>query len=374
MPEVVKVTRALNLGRVFGVPVRLHYTWFLAFVLLTGGLTFTSYGVYPLWQNIILGITASLLFFASMSARELAHSFIAINRGMPVQSVTLYVFGGAPRITEQDTRPVPELLVAITGPLSSLVIAGIFYAARSMLAASESFMVADLMQWLFFFNIMIALFNLLPGFPLDGGRALRAALWMISHDCSRATRIVTLAGRAIGFSLIFAGILAIIIAGEWFTGPLVAAFGWFLENAAAVSRRQTLVRDALRGVTAHYMMSENYTPIKQQLTFGVVRDYIINSGQHCFVVIEDGKLQGIVTLSDIQIPQKRWDSTKISEILTPASELKTAHPDHPAVDLLEQMDEYDIDQIPVLENGKLIGMVERQRIIRFLTARAVLKA
>jgi len=197
---------------------------------------------------------------------------------------------------------------------------------------------------------------------------------MISHDCSRATRIVTLAGRVVGFALIFAGILAIIIAGEWFTGPLVAAFGWFLENAAAVSRRQTLVRDALRGVTAHYMMSENYTPIKQQLTFGVVRDYIINSGQHCFVVIEDGKLQGIVTLSDIQIPQKRWDSTKISEILTPASKLKTAHPDHPAVDLLEQMDEYDIDQIPVLENGKLIGMVERQRIIRFLTARAVLKA
>lgn len=374
MPEVVKITRAINLGKVFGVPVRLHYTWFLAFVLLAGGLAFTSYGVYPLWQNIILGIAAGLLFFASMSARELAHSFIAINRGMPVQSVTLYVFGGVPRVTEQDTRPVPELLVAITGPLSSLIIAGIFYAARSILVAGESFMVADLMQWLFFFNIMIALFNLIPGFPLDGGRALRAALWMISHDYSQATRITTLAGRVIGFSLILVGILAIITAGEWFTGIAIAAAGWFLENAAAVSRRQALVRDALRGVTAGYMMSENYTPIMQQLTFGVVRDYIINSGQHCFVAIEDGKLQGIVTLSDIQIPQKRWDSTQISEIMTPASELKAAHPDQPAVDLLEQMDEYDIDQIPVLKNDRLIGMVERERLIRFLTARAVLKA
>lgn len=374
MPEVVKVTRAVNLGKVFGVPVRLHYTWFLAFVLLAGGLAFTSYGVYPLWQNVILGIAAGLLFFASMSARELAHSFIAINRGMPVQSVTLYVFGGVPRVTEQDTRPVPELLVAITGPLSSLIIAGIFYAARSMLAAGESFMVADLMQWLFFLNIMIALFNLIPGFPLDGGRALRAALWMISHDYSQATRIVTLAGRVIGFSLILVGILAIITAGEWFTGLAIATAGWFLENAAAVSRRQALVRDALRGVTAGYMMSENYTPIMQQLTFGVVRDYIINSGQHCFVALEDGKLQGIVTLSDIQIPQKRWDSTQISEIMTPASELKAAHPDQPAVDLLEQMDEYDIDQIPVQKNDRLIGMVERERLIRFLTARAVLKA
>jgi len=374
MPEVVKVTHAVNLGRVFGVPVRLHYTWFLAFILLAGGLAFTSYGVYPLWQNIILGIAAGLLFFASISARELAHSFVAINRGMPVQSVTLYVFGGVPRVTEQDTRPVPELLVAITGPLSSLIIAGIFYAVRSIMAAGESFMVADLMQWLFFFNIMIALFNLIPGFPLDGGRALRAALWMISHDYSQATRITTLAGRVAGFSLILVGILAIITAGEWFTGIAIAVAGWFLENAAAVSRRQALVRDALRDVTAGYMMSENYTPIMQQLTFGVVRDYIINSGQHCFVAIEDGKLQGIVTLSDIQIPQKRWDSTQISEIMTPASELKAAHPDQPAVDLLEQMDEYDIDQIPVLKNDRLIGMVERERLIRFLTARAVLKA
>jgi len=373
------MTRTVNLGRVFGIPVRLHYTWFLALLLITGGsitggLAFIFPGTYPLWQRTLLGVAATLLLFASMSARELAHCFVAINRRMPVKSVTLYVFGGAPRISEQDTRPVPDLLVAASGPVSSLVVAGVFYAACAALIAAGWFMAADLMQWLFYFNVMIALFGLIPGFPLDGGRALRAVLWMIISDYSRSTRIATLTGRGLGFLLILIGILALVLAGEVFTGPALAVFGWFLADAAATSHRQARVREAFHGVTARYMMTESYTLIKQQLTFGLVRDYIINSGQHCFVVIEDGKLEGILTLGDIQIPQKRWDATGVSEIMTAASELKTANPDEPAVDLLEQMDDYNIEQMPVLEEGKLIGMVTRDRLIRFLKARAVLKA
>jgi CBS domain-containing protein len=122
------------------------------------------------------------------------------------------------------------------------------------------------------------------------------------------------------------------------------------------------------------MMTEDYTPIKQQLTFGLIREYIINSGQHCFVVIDDGKLRGIVTLGDIQIPEKRWETALISDIMTTAERLKTAQPDQPAVDSLEQMDDYDIDQIPVLKDDKVLGMVTRERLFRFLKARAVLKA
>jgi CBS domain-containing protein len=122
------------------------------------------------------------------------------------------------------------------------------------------------------------------------------------------------------------------------------------------------------------MMIDAYTPIRQQLTFGVVREYIINSGQHCFLVVEDGKPQGIVTLGDIQIPAKRWDSTRISDIMTPARKLKTTQPNQPAVDLLEQMEDYDIEQIPVVQEDKLVGMVTRERLLRFLKARAVLRA
>jgi Zn-dependent protease/CBS domain-containing protein len=372
----IKMPRGINLGEVLGIPVRVHYTWFIASVLIIITLVLGFRGINPLWQwqNIILGIIASLLFFASMCARTLAQGFVANNRGMPVKSLILYVFGGVPRITEQDTRPVPEILMTITGPFSSLVIAGIFYALLYSSASLETSMLAGLMQWLFYFNIMMALFNLIPAFPLDGGRGLRAILQLTMRSYIRATRIATLTGRVIGFLLIAAGIIAIILPGNWFAGVATVVFGWFLEDAATTSQRRALVRDALRGITAHDMMTEDYTPIKQQLTFGLVREYIINSGQHCFVVIDDGKLQGIVTLGDIQIPEKRWETARISDIMTTAERLKTAQSDQPAVDLLEQMDDYDIDQIPVLQEDKMLGMVTRERLLRFLKARAVLRA
>ncbi len=367
--------RGIKLGEVFGVPVRVHYTWFVASALIIITLAVTFRGTNPLWQNITLGVIASLLFFASVCARTLAQSFVANNRGMPVKSLILYVFGGVPRITEQDTRPVPDILMAITDLLSSLVIAGIFYAALLISASFEIFMLESLMQWLFYFGIMITLVNIIPAFPLDGGRVLRAILQLAKRDYSQASRIAILTGRVIGFLLIAAGILAIIFAREWFAGVATVVLGWFLEDAALTSLRQTRVRDALRGIQANDMMTQDYTPIKQQLTFGPVREYIINSGQYYFVVIEDGKLNGIVTLGDIQIPENRWDTVHISDIMTPPERLKTAPPTQPAVDLLEQMDDYDIQQIPVLQQKyKLVGMVTRERLLRFLKARAVFKA
>jgi Zn-dependent protease len=367
------MTRSIKLGEFFGIPVRVHNTWFIASVLIILTLAITLRGLYPWWQNIMLGIVASLLFFGSMCARTLAQYAVATNRHMPVKSVTLYVFGGMPRVTEEDTRPAPEILMAITGLLASLVIGGIFYAFY-VLASFGNFQLAELIQWLFYFNIMIALFNFIPAFPLDGGWVLRAILQLTMKDYSRATRTAALTGQVIGFVLIAAGALAIILARDWFAGVATVVFGLFLEDAATVSHRQALIRDALRGMTAQDMMTDDYTPIKQQLTFALVREYIINSGQNCFVVVEDGKLQGIVTLGDTQISPKLWESTRIGDIMTPAGLLETAPPDQPAVDLLEQMDDYDIDQMPVTQDDKLVGMITKERLLRFLKARAVLRA
>ena len=367
------MTSSTKLGEYFGIPVRVHNTWFIASALIILTLAITLRGLYPWWQNVILGIVASLLFFGSMCARALAQYAVATNRHMPVKSVTLYVFGGMPRVTEQDTRPAPEILMAITGLLASLVIGGIFYAFY-VLASFGNFQLAELMKWLFYFNIMIALFNVIPAFPLDGGWVLRAILQLTMKDYSRATRTAALTGQVIGFVLIAAGALAVILDRDWFAGVATVVFGLFLEDAATVCHRQALIRDALRGMTAQDMMTDDYTPIKQQLTFALVREYIINSGQNCFVVVEDGKMQGIVTLGDTQISPKLWESTRIGDIMTPAGLLKTAPPDQPAVDLLEQMDDYDIDQMPVTQKDKLIGMVTRERLRRFLKARAVLRA
>jgi len=368
------MTSSTKLGEYFGIPVRIHNTWFIASALIIITLALTLRGLYPWWQNAILGIVASLLFFGSMCARTLAQYAVATNRHMPIRSVTLYVFGGIPRITEKDTRPTPQILMAVTGPAANFVIAGFFYTIFYVLSSMGGFMFAELIQWLFYFNIMIALFNFIPAFPLDAGWILRAILQLTMKDYSRATRTAALTGQIIGFVLIAAGGLAIILARDWFAGVATVVFGLFLEDAATVSHRQELIRGALRGMTAQDLIADDYTPIKQQLTFALVREYIINSGQHCFVVIEDGKLQGIVTLGDTQISPKLWESTRISDIMTPAGLLKTAPPDQPAVDLREQMEDYDIDQIPVTQDDKLVGMVTRERLSRFLKARAVLKA
>jgi len=367
------MTSSTKLGEFFGIPVRMHNTWYIAGFLVVLTLVYNLRGIYPWWQNAILGIIAAVFFFGSICARALAQYAVATSRHMPVQSLTLYPFGGMPRITEQDARPIPQILMAAAGLVASFVIAAFFYAMFT-LASLGNFMFVDLLQWLLFFNVMVALFNVIPAFPLDGGWVFRAILQLAMKDYSRATRVATLTGWIIGFIVIAVGIVAIILARNWFAGVATAVYGWFLTDAATVSRRQALIRDALRGMTAQDLMTDNYTPIKQQLTFALVRDYIINSGQNCFVVIEDGKLKGIVTLGDTQIHQTRWESTHISDIMTPAGLLKTAPPDQPAVDLLEEMDDYDVDQIPVIQDDKLVGMVTRERFFRFLKARAVLKA
>lgn len=367
---------AVNLGRIFGIPIRLHYTWFLIFVLITAALLAYFPQAYPLWQRISLGIAASLLFFISITAHEIAHSLIAMSNGIPVRSITLFVFGGISQITKEATRPVVELLVSVVGPLSSLIIAGIFYLFRSLVIKftgldTTSIIVTGL-DWLAFINVMLALFNLIPGFPLDGGRVFRAILWMRTHDYNRATRIATLTGRGIGFLFIFGGILLMILAQQWFNGLWIAFIGWFLENAAATSYRQALLREALQGFTARDIMSEECPFVPGRISLGqLVRDYILPTGRRCFMVIEDSKLQGIVTLRDIKpISQEKWDFILIDEIMTPLSKVKSAQPDQPAVSLLEQMDEWNINQIPVLEGGRVIGMVARDTLIRFLRTRA----
>lgn len=368
------MTGTIKLGELFGVPIRLHYTWLAALVMVSLALAFYFWGIHPLWQNLLFGTSASILFFISMCLRELVCFATATGLSIPVKGVTLYVFTGVPRITEQDSRLLPELAIAAAGPLANLAVAGIFYALYGALITAERLSSAELMQWLMFFNIGVALFNLLPVFPLAGGRVLRAILWLGLKNYSLATRIATLVGRTIAIILIIIGVTVLFVSRDLYTGVLIAVSGWFLESAASASRRQALVRDALRGITAYDMMTEEYTPLKQQLTFGLVRDYIINSGQSCFFVIEDGKLEGILTLTDILIPQKRWDSTRISDIMTPASRLKTAQPSEPAVDLLELMNEHDIGQIPVVQGRTPVGMVTKERLLRFLKARAVLRA
>ena len=242
----------ISLGRVFGIPLRLHYTWFIIFAWVTFLLVFSDVGqTYPIEQRIILGILTSLLFFASIVTHELAHSILAIRNNIPVKEITLFVFGGVSQITKEATHPRAELLIAIVGPLTSLALAGIFYGLHLLLAGTQQILAASLMQWLALINVILAVFNLIPGFPLDGGRIFRALVWHRTHDYHRATRIATKVGQGIAYAFMAVGIASIFAPLlSWFNGLLLIFIGWFLRDAARASYQQVLLRDALTGITA----------------------------------------------------------------------------------------------------------------------------
>jgi len=233
-----KVGSIPYLGQMFGVKVRLHYTWWIAVILLTAAVVTQFSTVYPLWQRILLGIAASLLFFLAITIREFVLCFIATRKGIQVKSVILFAFGGVSQIDKEVPLPGLELLLAVAGLLSNLIIAGIFYVAYFGLAQTGNIIIDVLVQWLAFIFFMLALFHFFPGFPLDGGRVLRALLWKITDNYQRVTPIASWVGWGIGVIFAICGVVIMVTTQQWFAGILLGFPGLVLQNAATHSRRQ----------------------------------------------------------------------------------------------------------------------------------------
>lgn len=368
------MTSAPRLGQIFSVRVRLHYTWIMALFLAIAIVVTQFSEAYPLWQRMLLGLAAGLLFLMSVSIREFILRFLAISKGIPVRRVTLYVFGGTSQLTVEGVLPSLDLLMAVTGLLSNMVIAVVFWGAYLIITKAGNVTFAGLTQWLAFIYFLLTLFHFMPGFPLDGGRALRALLWKTTGNYDRATLIASWVGWGIGFICILGGILLLIVTGQWFTGLLLVLIGWVLMSAASLSRRQAVLHEALRNVTAGEIMSRELPIITRQLNIDqLVRDFIIVKGQHYFIVADGTKLQGVVTLGDIKpITKDRWSSIPVGAIMTPASELKIAHRQQSAASLLVHMDDFGIDYMPVLENDEVVGIVARESLNRLGKTRAEL--
>ncbi len=365
----------ISLGRVFGIPLRLHYTWFIIFALVTVSLVLNPLiepPYPPIAQRIILGILTSLLFFASIVTHELAHSILAIRNNISVKEITLFVFGGVSQITKEATHPRAELLIAIVGPLTSLALAGIFYGLHLLLVSANQILAASLMWWLAWINVLLAVFNLIPGFPLDGGRIFRALVWHRTHDYHRATRIATKVGQGIAYAFIAGGIALIFVLGLWFNGMWLIFIGWFLNDAARASYRQVLLRDALIGITARQVTDYGCPLIPPHMNLiELVQQYILSTGRSCFLISWGAELEGMVTLQQIKkVPRDRWAITSVQDIMTPASKLKLAYADQDILSVLQEMDGESANHIPVIEAGKAIGVINREDIARFLRTRA----
>ncbi len=368
---------AFNLGRVFGIQFRLHYTWFIIFLLITISLSWQLFPKnYPGWPWLlywIIGIVTSLLFFASVLAHELAHSLVGRAHGIPIRSITLFIFGGIAEMTREAERPGAEFKMAAAGPACSLALGGLF-ALLHWLTRGAVQPLAAMALWLAYVNVALAVFNLIPGFPLDGGRVFRSILWRISGNYRYSSRIAARVGQGVGYLLIVGGVVIIFTLRDWFSGLWLAFIGWFLENAASASYREVQWREMLRGFTASQAMTSDCPVVLPSTTVDqLVREYALTTGHSCFMVAEEGELLGILTLHNIKtVSQADWGVTQVKELMTPADKVKVAYLDQDALSILEQMDESNISQMPVVSEGRVIGLVARDNLIRIIRVRSQL--
>ncbi len=368
----------IPIGRAFGIALRLHYSWFIIFALVTWALTASYYPtVYPSWSlgtRIAAGLITSLLFFGSVLAHELMHSIISQRQGIPVQSITLFIFGGVSQITEEPKKPQDEFRMAIAGPLTSLVIGGVlfgvYFGIRSIDNMTVQFITA-IVYWLGYINVALGIFNLIPGFPLDGGRVFRSLLWWRTGNLKSATRVASYIGRGVGFLFIFGGIW-LIFAGYWLNGIWIAVIGWFLESAASGSYRQLLLQDMLKGHVASEIMTRDCVFIPPETTIDrLVNENILTSGRRCFPVASGSQVVGMMTLHNVRaVPRERWAKETVKEAMTPFDKLQWVKPDEELSSVLRIMTENDINQVPVVQDNQVVGMVTRENLLNFVNIRS----
>ena len=363
---------AINLGKIFGIQLRLHYSWFLIFALLAVSLVAPDWSSPFAWA---IGIATCLLFFASVVAHEMAHSLVGRANGIPVTSITLFIFGGMAMMTREASHPKAELKMAAAGPACSAIIGGICFLIWSFSPGIPP-LVEQMVLWLMVMNFALAVFNLIPGFPLDGGRLFRAAIWRRSGDFRRSTRIATRVGQGVGYSFIGGGISIAVLSLfglspfdlNPFSGLWLAFIGWFLQGAARTSYRQTEYRETLRQFTAAQVMSASYPTVPPDITLGrLVEEHIFPTGYRLFMVVSEDRLEGILTLENIKAVSRRdWGVTRVKDIMTPRDKLRVASPDENALSVLEGMNESGMNQILVVGEGRVMGLVTRESLTGFL--------
>ena len=368
----------IPIGRLFGISLRLNYTWFIVFALVTWSLTANYYpAVFPDWSlamRVVAGTVTSLLFFGSVLAHELMHSIVANAVGIPVHGITLFIFGGVSQMSEEPRQPKDELRIALAGPLTSIVLGVVFWAIFYVTRDHLTFLAA-VAYWLGLINFFLAAFNLIPGFPLDGGRVLRSILWWRSHNLRRATRTATNIGRAVGFIFIFGGVFFIFQGpGMWLNGLWLILIGWFLENAAVGSYRQVSLQDTLQGHTATEVMTRDCPSVDPDLTIDkLVNEQILVSGRRCFPVTTNGRVLGLVTLHNIRsVPRSLWPTRTLRQTMTPLDSLKSVGPNEDLSTVMTILTEADINQVLVVENGTILGTIGRDNLLAFINIRGEL--
>jgi Zn-dependent protease/predicted transcriptional regulator len=372
---------SIRLGKLFGIEVGLHSSWFLIALLITMSLGSQFQASHKEWGTTViwaLAILTSLFFFVTLLAHEMSHALVARAHGITTKAITLFALGGVAQIEKEPEDAKTEFLVGIVGPLSSAVMGAISLAIAYLLGwrftASPETPLRAMFVWLGYINISLAAFNMIPGYPLDGGRVLRSVLWLFSRDAVRATQRAAAVGKLVALLFIALGIFRF-FGGAGFAGLWIAFIGWFLLQAATASSTSVAITEGLKGVQVRDIMTSDCEILDANMNVEqFVENYLLRSGRRCFVVQQNGQVTGLVTPHEIkELERPRWPYTTLADIMRPLEELHTVTPATPVMEALEAMGRDDVNQLPVVSGNHLDGIITRANVVQFLHTRAELK-
>ena len=365
-----------RVGRIAGIEVRVDSSWVVIALLITYSMYLRTSVLYPELSGVGavgLGIVAPGLFFGSVLVHELAHALVAQARGIRVQDITLFLFGGATRARVESRGPGDEFLIALVGPLTSGLLAALFGIVASLDALSRP--LAGTFAYLAWTNLLLAGFNLVPGFPLDGGRLLRSAIWRATGSLSRATRIASVSGQAVGWLLVAGGV-GFLLAGDLAGGIWFAFIGWFLVQAARSSYQELQLQQLLRGVEAEDVMAGDLVRIPPGLSLqDAVDDYFMRYDHGAFPVEEEGRTIGLLTLRGVRrVPREQWPTRRVRDHMVPLGDQVVVPPDARMDLVLGKLQDGEAGRVLVAQDGEVVGIITPSDLTRWLRRTRALQA
>jgi Zn-dependent protease/predicted transcriptional regulator len=369
---------SFTFGRIFGIQVGVHYSWLLIALLIVMSLEGQFAAKHQDWSQAVvwsISILTALFFFVALVAHELSHALVARARGISTRSITLFALGGVASIEEEPHDPKTEFWVGIIGPITSAVIGGICLVASHALESPTETPLSAMLLWLGYINLSLAVFNLIPGFPLDGGRVLRALIWWFTKDGPKSTRIASRIGQFVGLCFIGLGILRY-FSGEGFGGLWIAFIGWFLLQAAGATRVQSELTGILDGVRVRDLMAQDCATVDPETNLHqFIEEHLLHSGGRCFVVAREGEMLGLITPHEMKTTERKlWPFKTVADVMLPLDQVHTVSPATPALEALETMGRDDVNQLPVMSDRHLDGVITRNNILQYLQNRAELSA
>lgn len=360
---------SFKVGRILGIPLEINVSWIVVFVLVAMSLSSSYYPELPgakgapLWLLLSLGTVTAMLFFASILAHEIAHALVAKAQGGEVERITLFIFGGVAQIGEEPKSPGREIVMASAGPLTSLLIAGLTYAAWGVTNTSMPWWFTAPLEYLAAINLFVGVFNLLPGFPLDGGRVLHSALWALTGDNSRAARWAARSGQVIGWTMVLAALFGV-LGGQ--TGLIwIGLVGWFIAWLAGASYRQEAVKSKLEGIVVGSVMTPHPEYVDADITVeALVQEHMLGRQHSRYPVMENGAIVGLVSLPDVRmVPRPDWPHVRVAEITDRELSEVSVDAGTPVTAVLSRLSADRPGAVLVVQEGRLAGIATRSDVI-----------